>query len=138
MNNLSNKLRILVGRFWNKLFEPFWNLYYTYGSCCPPKSYYYKKWIEDPECYEWEWEHYGEFYEPTCFPLPFKINCVGCHGCASVPNPLLTPDKPKGPWKIRTTEMFNEQYSSMFGESALVELLWDLEKHNQAVDEATR
>jgi len=131
---IPNQIRQAIGKVCYKLFEPFWALYYGYGSCCPPKNHYYKKWIEDPESYEWEWEHYGEFYEPTCFPLPFKINCIGCHGCASVPNPPLAPDKPKGPWKVYTTEMFNEQYAKLCGKDALVDLLFDLEKHNKEID----
>lgn len=135
---IPNSIRELIGKVWYKLFEPFWTLYYGYGSCCPPKKFYYKKWVEDPESYEWEYLHYGEFYEPLCFPLPFKINCIGCHGCANVKNPVLSPDKRKGPWKIRTTEMFNDQYAEVFGKGALVELLVDLEKHNEKVDSAVK
>ena len=131
---IPNKVRKFIGRLNNELFQTFWNFYYRYGSCCPPKKYYYKQWIEDPENYEWDYLHYGEFYDPACFPLPFKINCVGCHGCASNHNPLLMPDKPKGPWKVATTEIFNESYSELCGKEALVELLFSLEKHNEEVD----
>ena len=116
------------------MFGPFWTLYYGYGSCCPPKKFYYKKWIEDPECGEWDYLHYGAFYDPVCFPLPFKINCIGCHGCATVPNPPLMPNKPKGPWKVLISDTFAKQYEELCGKSALVELLYDLEKHNEKVD----
>lgn len=133
---VPNKLRKFVGKTWNKLFEPFWDLYYGYGSCCPPKYFYRKKWLEDPETSEWDYLHYGEFYEPVCFPLPFKVNCVGCHGCASNQIPLLSPDKPKGPWKVAVSNIFCEQYEEMFGKGAMVKLLYDLEKHNQEVEKA--
>lgn len=130
---IPNSIRKLIGKVWSKLFDTFWTLYYGYGSCCPPKKFYYKNWIEDPECYEWDYLHYGEFYEPLCFPLPFKINCLGCHGCKTVPNPLLAPDKSKGPWKVILADTFVEQYEELFGKPALVGLLYDLEKHNEEV-----
>lgn len=135
---LSNKIRIVIGKFNYQLFEPFWIFYYKYVSCCAPKKHYYKKWIENPECGEWDYLHYGEFYDPICFPLPFKINCVGCHGCATVHSPLLMPNKPKGPWKVFTTETFNQQYAELCGETALIDLLFDLEKHNEKVDDGKK
>lgn len=131
---IPNRIRQAIGKVWCKLFKPFWILYYRYGSCCPPKKHYYKEWIKNSEKYEWEWLHYGEFCDPVCFPLPFKINCIGCHGCAFVPNPPLAPDKPRGPWKIYTSKTFNEQYARLFGKGALVNLLFNLEKHNEEVD----
>ena len=128
---ISNALRLFIGKLWSKLFDPWRNFYYRYVSCCPPRKFYYNDWIKDPECYEEDYLHYGEFYEPTCFPLPFKINCLGCHGCRTVPNPPLAPDKIKGPWKIQVTDTFVRQYEELFGKSALAELLYDLEKHNE-------
>jgi len=132
---IPNWIRKTIGRINNTIFTQWWNFYYKYGSRCPPKKFYHKKWIEDPECWEWDYLHYGEFYDPTCFPLPFKINCIGCHGCANNHDPLLSPDKHKGPWKIATAETFNQNYEELFGKEALVELLYNLEKHNEFVDQ---
>lgn len=93
-----------------KIFDPFWNIFYSFRMN-------------------------QEKFEYSCFPFPFKINCVTCSGCIHNKNPFLAPPKHKGPYKVYTTELFNEQYSKLFDESALVELLWDLEKHNQKIDE---
>ena len=35
------------------------------------------------------------------------------------------------PYAIRTTQLFNQQYAEMFGKTALVELLYRLEKANE-------
>jgi len=132
---IPNKIRILIGRGWHKFFDKvFWDIYYKYGSLCPPKSYYYKEWLKDPESYEYDYLHYGEFYDPVCFPLPFKINCVGCSGCRNNSSPLLSPDKYKGPYKVAVTGMFCDQYEELFGKGALVELLYKLEKGNEEID----
>jgi len=74
-----------------------------------------------------------ERFEWSCFPL-LKVNCIQCGGCCHNTNPLLSPPRSKGPYKVYTTEIFNQQYSSMFGEGALVELLFDFEKHNEKID----
>jgi len=128
-NILRKKIRLLV----DTAFRPFWSLYYTHGSCCAPKSKYKRMWIKDPENCEWDYLHYGEFYDPICFPLPFKINCIGCMGCANNQNPLLSPDKPKGPYKIQFSETFCKQYEKMAGKAALVELLYKTEKENEMI-----
>ena len=84
-------------------------------------------------CDDWEREHLE--YEPICWPLPLRINCLGCFGCSHNINPFLGQDKSKGPFKVATTPLFNEQYEGMFGKEALVELLWKLEKGNMKIDE---
>lgn len=135
---IPNILRKIIGRFWQVAWQPFWNLYYGYGSLCPPKKHYYDEWIKDPETGEYDYLHYGDFYDPVCFPLPFKINCVGCHGCGSNLNPLLSPDKYKGSWKIMFADTFKDEYKRLFGEPALIDLLYKTELHNEECDSVER
>lgn len=99
-----------IHRIVEMIFDPFWNWFYSIRSN-------------------------REKFEYGCFPFPFKINCLGCHGCCHNRNPLLSPPKPKGPYKVYTTEMFNRQYRELCGDSALVQLLFELEKHNEQIDE---
>lgn len=75
-----------------------------------------------------------EKFELSCFPI-FKLNCIQCGGCSHNRDPLLSPPKSKGPYKVYTTPLFNEQYGEMFGKTALVDLLFDLEKHNASIEE---
>lgn len=131
---IPNFIRNIIGKYIYKIFDPIFNLYYKYGSSSPPKKYYYKLWLKNPEIYEWDYLHYGEFVDPVCFPLIFNINCIGCHGCANNKHPFLGTDPPKGPWKVVTTELFNDNYEELFGKEALVDLLFNLEKHNEEVD----
>lgn len=74
-------------------------------------------------------------FELSCFPFPLKLNCVGCYGCAHNYNPFLSPPKPKGPYKVFTSELFNEQYAKLFGKGALVHMLYEMEKHNEEIDD---
>ena len=101
--------RTRIGLLLNAAFEPFWDVLYSF-------------------------RYYRERYEYSCFPLPFKLNCIGCHGCAVNKKPFLQPPTPKGPWKVYTSELFDEQYESMFGRSALVNLWAKLDAHNEKVD----
>lgn len=94
----------------NRFFDPFWQLFYSIPS---NKSR----------------------FEYSCLPLPLKINCVGCFGCSHNQKPFLSPPKPKGPYKVYVAESFCMQYENLFGQSALVELLYDLEKHNELIEE---
>ena len=63
---VSNVIRKVIGKFIYTIFDPIIGLYYKYGSSCPPKSYYHRKWLEDPEIYEWDYLNYPT-YDPICF-----------------------------------------------------------------------
>lgn len=39
------------------------------------------------------------------------------------------------PYAVYTTPLFNTQYKEMFGDQALLDLLIDLEKHNEQIEE---
>jgi hypothetical protein len=77
------------------------------------------------------WKNLQWRFEYTCMPLLFKFNCVGCSGCGSNQKPFLATEfEHKGPYKVVVTETFCNQYENLCGKTALVDLLFDLEKHN--------
>ena len=72
----------------------------------------------------------------VCFPFPMKylpINCLCCHGCSQNKNPPFA-QRVKGPWKVFLSDTFCKQYEDLCGKTALVDLLFDLEKHNAKAD----
>jgi hypothetical protein len=99
-----------IGLLLNAIFEPFWDILYHF-------------------------HYYCERYEYSCFPLLFKVNCIGCHGCTNNKKPLLQPPMSKGPWKVYTGELFDQQYEAAFGRGELVNLWAKLDAHNETVDE---
>jgi len=133
---LRNIRKMILRRIVEQLFNPLFDLYYKYGSCVPPFKYYINSFMHlRDEDIGSAVKDYGKFKDPVCFPLPFKINYIGCYGCNDNHKPLFSPERVhKGPWKVTLADTFKEQYTDMFGKGALVELLWDLEKHNQKVD----
>ncbi len=117
---MRNTLRKTIGRIWNRLFDPWWDWYYTHFRH-PPKYHC----TDDP----WLLDHWDENpYEPNCFPLPFWINCFGCMGCSSIHKPPFQPDIRKGPYKLHFQPLFIEQYSELFGKDAAFDLIWGFQK----------
>ena len=127
MMKLPNPIREATHTVFDKIFNVWWSWYYGFFRHAPRYIYSGDSWML---------EHWIENnYDPICFPLPLKINCVACHGCSFNHSPLLQPNIPKGPYKIFVTEEFCEDYEGLVGKDALVELLWDLEKGNMEIDE---
>lgn len=119
------KTKTALRRIMNKLFDPFWDFYYKYHRHAPKRFHQ-----DDP----WMIEHWDENpYDPICFPLPLRINCLACRGCSLNHHPLFAPPS-GGPYKLAITDTFAEQYKELFGDKALFEFLWEFEKHNQAID----
>ena len=132
---IPNSIRKAIGRVFSRLFDPWWDFYYTYGSTVPPKKWYMKSYLErEGLTFKDVADQYPTDYDPVCWPLPFKINCIGCRGCGVVHNPPLEPDSFKGPWKVMFAPTFLEQYEGMFGKEATFELVWEHEKRNQEID----
>ena len=131
----SNKIRKAVSRVWSRLFDPWWSFYYKYGSSVPPLKYYLDgiSHLEGVD-YNQERERYKTDYDPVCFPLPFRINCLGCWGCASVKDPPLSPDKSKGPYKVFFHPNFIEQLEGLIGKQETFEMVWDLQKTHDEID----
>jgi len=129
------KFKTALRRVWERMFNLFFNFYYKYGSCVEPYKYYMEGFSHlDKEEQDDGSKSYGMHYEPSCFPLPFKINCVGCYGCIHNGNPIFSPPKSKGPYQVMLADTFKAQYTGMFGKEALFELMWKLEKHNLIVE----
>lgn len=127
--------RMILRRFMGEVFDPLFDFYYKYGSYVPPFRYYLKGFLHlSEEDVGYAIKYYEKDYDPTCFPFPFKLNCIGCFGCLHNQNPLFHPKRHKGPWKVMLADTFKERYTEMFGKEALFDLMWDLEKHNQKVD----
>ena len=78
--------------------------------------------------------HYWTDYDPVCWPLPFRINCLGCMGCGAVHDPPLSPDHFKGPYKIAFHPNFLRQWEEQFGKEATFELVWETQKKNDQID----
>ena len=78
---------------------------------------------------------YWDDYDPVCWPLPFRINCLGCMGCGAVPDPPLSQDRYKGPYKIAFHPIFLQQWEEQFGKEATFELVWDAQKRNDQIPE---
>ena len=76
---------------------------------------------------------YWNDYDPVCWPLPFRINCLGCMGCGSVHDPPLSPDH-KGPYKIAFHPNFLRQCEELFGKDATFELVWDAQRKNDQIE----
>lgn len=130
---MRNSIREAVGRVWNQLFDPWWSFYYTYGSCVPPLRHYLDGFSHlDDVDYDELREMYKTDYDPVCFPLPFKINCLGCMGCGSVKEPPLTPDKGKGPYKILFHPNFVEKLEGMIGKQETFDMIWDIQRRQDA------
>ena len=101
-------LKGFIHRVLNEFFNPFFTLY------CRAKK------LHPLDC--------------SCFPV-FYINCVGCFGCCLCSRPPLGQKRSKGPWKVALADTFKEQYTELFGKTALVDLMWRLDKHNEEIDE---
>ena len=132
---MRNSIKKALSRVWNRLFDPWWDFYYTYGSRVPPLKNYLDGYshLEDVD---WDKikKRWHKDYDPVCFPLPFHINCIGCMGCSSVKNPPLQPDMYKGPYKVGFSEHFIKQYEELCGKDAVFDLLWTFQKHNIKVE----
>lgn len=133
---LPNSFRKALHSVWHRIFDAWWDFYYTYYQS-PPKRYYKKMFKLEPDVYEWELINYGKFPDPICFKLPLGINCVACYGCKLSHDPFLSPDRQKEPFKVFFSDEFCSQYEMMFGKSALVELLYKMEKHNESIEEGS-
>jgi len=122
--NLPSELRWAIRHVWCRLFDVvFFDPWYRTHRHAPKYIY-----SDDP----WMIEHWEEnLFDPICFPLPLKINCVGCVGCAHNHNPFLQPDLHKGPYIIQLTENFESDYKEMFGDEALKELQIHVEELNK-------
>jgi len=77
---------------------------------------------------------YWTDYDPVCWPLPFRVNCLGCMGCGAVHDPPLSPDHYKGPYKIAFHPNFLRQMEEHFVKEATFELVWDAQKKNDQID----
>ena len=110
MKKKKRNLREIIGFLVDRLFTPFWDLFYSVDLN-------------------------KEKFEYSCFPLPFKINCLCCHGCCQNKNPVLQPPRPKGPYKVCTSAIFDQQYENLFGKGEIVKLWADFDAHNAKVDE---
>lgn len=121
-NSIKKAIRIVS----EKIFSVWWSWYYRFFRHAPKR--YYKN-------DDWMLEHWEENpFDPICFPLPLRINCLGCMGCRIVSFPPLGEDVPKGPYKVLFSDLFLQQYEKMFGKQAVFELVWDMKKQNDQVD----
>jgi len=80
---------------------------------------------------------YWDDYDPVCWPLPFRINCIGCMGCGAVHDPPLTPDKRKGPYQVFFHPKFVEQLEDLIGKQETFDMIWDLQKKQKTREEVT-
>jgi len=82
------------------------------------------------------WKNLQWRFEYSCVPLSFKLNCIGCTGCGSNKKPFLATEfEHKGPYRVAVTETFCQQYEKLCGNTELVDLLFNLEKHNESIDQ---
>ncbi len=134
-SRLPNNIRKALGRVMNRLFDPWWDFYYTYGSSVPPKRWYMVSYLKrEGLTFEDVTDRYWTDYDPVCWPLPFRINCLGCMGCGSVHDPPLSPDHFKGPYKIAFHPNFLRQWEEQFGKEATFELVWETQKKNDQIE----
>ena len=125
---IPNSIKKAIHTTSEKMFDVWWGWYYKHFRHAP-------RYIYERKGDEWMLEHWEENnYDPICFPLPFKINCLGCRGCANVPNPPLRQYVHPGPYKVFFHPFFLNQYEGMFGKQATFELVNDMRQKNNEVD----
>ena len=125
---IPNSIRKTIHVVSERIFGIWWGWYYRFFNHAPRHHY-------EEEGDDWILEHWNENpYDPICFPLPLKINCLGCTGCKTVSKPPFGQDKPKGPYKVFFHPLFLEQYEGMFGRQAVFDLVNDMRRCNDEVD----
>ncbi len=125
-----NSIKKTIHKVSEQLFDVWWGWYYKFFNH-PPKRYYTSEKGYDKYMLE-NWDKNPN--DPVCFPLPFRINCIGCRGCKSVPNPPLRQYVHKGPYKVFFHPVLLEQYDGMFGKQATFDLVNDMRLKHQEID----
>jgi len=125
---IPNSIRKTIHIISERIFDGWWDWYYTFFNHAPRHHY-------EVEGDEWIFEHWDEDpYDSICFPLPLRVNCLGCTGCKTVPKPPFGQDKPKGSYKVFFHSLFLEQYDDMFGRQATFDLVNDMRQCNDEVN----
>jgi len=125
---IPNSIRKTIHIISERVFDVWWDWYYRFFNHAPRRHY-------EKEGDDWMLEQWNENpYDPICFPLPLRINCLGCTGCKTIPKPPLRQDVPKGPYKVFFHPLFLEQYEGMFGRQAAFDLVNDMRQRNDDID----